>query len=85
VSPTLFEAICQIARSAKGGTTGGRPSGDFFEQGEVAMVGGTGNLMVVVGGRTVEAKPVTDEPFKVGSKVWVSSAAGGYIVHGGVR
>jgi hypothetical protein len=81
---TLVDLIRQIgwgepsAQPAGGG-------GAFFEQGEVTSVDGMGKLTVSVGGRTVWAETVTDEPFRVGAKVWVSEAGGAYIVHGGVR
>ncbi len=55
------------------------------QQGEVVQVDGVGGLVVSVGGRTVTAKPVTDEPYRVGAKVWVSASSEGWIVHGGVR
>lgn len=82
----LVDAVRQIAREVLGdGPSGGAGPESFFEQGSVLSVDGQGVMTVDFGGKTVQAKPVTDEPLTVGMRVWVSHAAEDYIVHGGVR
>ena len=80
---TLLQAIRALAQ--QGSWTGGQASPPFFEEGLVVSVDGVGGLTVSVGGKTVSAKPVTDEPFRANMKVWVSQSTEGWIVHGGKR
>lgn len=80
---TLVQAIRALAQQGSG--TGGQVSTAFFEEGLVVGVDGVGALIVSVGGKTVSAKPVTDEPFRANMKVWVSQSTEGWIVHGGKR
>lgn len=79
----LFEQALQRASGGRG--QGGGP--EFFEQGEIISVKGTGELQVSIpGGRTVTGRPTTDEPFRTGQVVWISrTEEGQYIVHGGKR
>ncbi len=61
--------------------------GSFFEQGVIEQVFGSGALMVNTPSGVVMAKPVTDEPFTAGTRVWISSTAdkAAWLVHGAVR
>ena len=79
---TLVQAIRALAQR---GSAPGQASTAFFEEGLVVSVDGVGGLTVRVGGQTVSAKPVTDEPFRANMKVWVSQSTEGWIVHGGKR
>ncbi len=81
----LVDLLQQIVQGAAGGQPGGLGSGAFFEKGQVAKVYEDGRLAVTVMGRTVDAKPVTDEVFRDGDLVWISQAGSEFIVHGGVR
>ncbi len=82
---TLIDAIRQIGWAGLPASRHTGPPAGFFEQGEIVQVDGAGGLVVSVGGKTVLAKPVTDEPFRIGARVWVSESSEGWIVHGGVR
>jgi hypothetical protein len=79
---TLVQAIRALARQ---GSPAGQASTAFFEEGLVISLDGVGALTVRVGGQTVSAKPVTDEPFRANMTVWVSQSTEGWIVHGGKR
>ena len=79
---TLVQAIRALARQ---GSEPGQVTTAFFEEGLVISVDGVGGLTLRVDGQTVSAKPVTDEPFRAGMKVWVSQSTEGWIVHGGKR
>jgi len=83
---TLAEAIRGVFGSPTGRTrpTGQTDSG-FFSQGTITAVDGVGGLTIEVHGRSVAAKPATDEPFKVGMRVWASDSPEGWVVIGGVR
>ncbi len=81
----LVELLQQIAQGAAGGQPGGLSPAAFFEKGQVARVYEDGRLAVMLTGRTVDAKPVTDEVFREGDLVWISQAGSEFIVHGGVR
>jgi hypothetical protein len=80
---TLLQAIRALAQQGSGAP--GQVSTAFFEEGLVVSVNGVGGLTVNVTGKTVSAKPVTDEPFRANMKVWVSQSTEGWIVHGGKR
>ena len=82
---TLVELIRQIGWAGQPSPAPAGPAPVWFDQGEVVAVSEMGELTVAVGAAAVIAKPVTDEPFRVGAKVWVSASSGGYVVHGGVR
>ncbi len=62
-------------------------AGSFFVQGVIEQVLGAGGIMVNTPSGVVIAKPVTDEPFTAGMRVWVSSTAdkNTWLVHGAVR
>ena len=79
---TLVQAIRALAHPGSGP---GQVTTAFFEEGLVVSVDGVGGLTVSVDGKTVSAKPVTDEPFRANMKVWVSQSTEGWIVHGGKR
>ena len=79
---TLVQAIRTLAQQ---GSVPGQVTTAFFEEGLVVSVDGVGGLTVTVGGQTVSAKPVTDEPFRANMKVWLSQSTEGWIVHGGKR
>jgi len=81
----LIQALRLLAEGKEGTPQPQASSGAFFDKGLIESVGGTGLLMVKVNGQSVDAKPVTDEPFKKDQYVWVSRSTEGWIVHGGVR
>jgi len=81
---TLVQALRALAQQGSGpGPV--KVTTAFFEEGLVVSVDGVGGLTVTVGGQTVSAKPVTDEPFRANMKVWLSQSTEGWIVHGGKR
>lgn len=84
----LVEALVRGERTIGAAADDGGKQEQFFQQGDVLLVGGNGNLVVSLqtDGRTVTVTPTTDEPFLEGQTIWVSKTEdGSYISHGGVR
>jgi len=83
---TLADAIRSLIGRPTGRTGRTGPTGSaFFAQGTITAVDGVGRLTIEVQGRSVTAKPATDEPFKTGMRVWASDSPEGWVVIGGVR
>lgn len=83
--PRLLDLLQRIARGGPGTQRETPASGSFFERGQVVTVHEDGRLSVSLIGQTVDARPTTDEVFRVGDLVWLSRAGTDWIVHGGVR
>lgn len=80
MSRNLYEVIRDMAPS------GGAGGGAFFEQGTVRAVKGNGDLQVETSRGAADVRPVNDEAYSAGDKVWVSQASdGSYLACGKVR
>ena len=78
----LIDAVRALRDTPSGSPSG---AGAFFSQGVVVAAQGPASVTVTIGGVTVSAKPVTDEPLTAGMLVWVSQSTEGWLVHGGVH